>query len=98
MTPRHEVRTRKLHGSPHICWSLRVDGVEVRAQLHPFSADQIADALAPQPAARVIPPFTYGKYTDQRKKPGPKPKGRGPDPAWADYGKFDEPEETFAND
>jgi hypothetical protein len=73
---RHEIRTRKLQGSPHTVWSLFIDGSRIphREQLHPFSADQIRDALNP----KVYAPRPY---IEPIKKPGPK--GKGAKPAWS---------------
>jgi hypothetical protein len=71
---RVEVRTRKLHGSPHTVWSIFVDGVFIKGLLHPPSADILRDCENPKVyAPRPLEPI--------RSKPGPK--GKGAKPAWS---------------
>lgn len=43
---RHTITSRHLPGTPYTEHMLLLDGVELRAQLHPFSRDEIRDAIA----------------------------------------------------
>jgi hypothetical protein len=73
---RYVIRERKEQGAPYTRYSIFIDGSRTphREQMHPFSADQIADALNP----KVYAPRPY---IEPMKKPGPK--GKGAKPAWS---------------
>lgn len=72
----YEVRARALYGTPYVEYSLWVRGQSVRQQLHPFSEDQIRDALHPKPAPPMRP---FDAPTKLR--PGPK---KAPTPVFDD--------------